>query len=82
MGVAGVAVDQRAIDVVGPDGGECADVARHARHEAGDHGRYTEPQQAGAEIARHHQRQHFIIAVPAGHHGFVLGQQRDARLFS
>ncbi len=61
--VAGVFVDQRAVDVVGPDRGERADVARHARHESSDQRRDAQSQKSRARVARQHQRQHFVVAV-------------------
>ncbi len=54
---------QSAVDVVGPDGGEGADVAGHAGHEAGDQGGDAEAEQSGAAVAREHERQHFVIGV-------------------
>ena len=63
MLVRGILVDQRAIDVIGPHGGEGADVARHARHEPGDQRGDAQAQQARAAVARQHQRQHLVVAV-------------------
>ena len=56
-------VDERLVDVVGPHGGEGAYVARHAAHEAGDQRGDAQAQQAGAEVANHHQRQRLVVAV-------------------
>ena len=75
MRVAGLLVDEGAVDVVGPDGGEGADVAGHAGHEAGDQRGDAEAEQAGAAVADQHQRQHFVVAVLAGGLGDVLGDE-------
>ena len=47
-------VDVGLIDVVGPDGVEGGDVARHARHEAGQQGGQAEAKDAGWEIVQQH----------------------------
>ncbi len=46
--VAGILVDQRLVDVVGPHGGEGAHVAGHAAHESGDQRGDAEAEQARA----------------------------------
>ena len=63
---------KRAVDVVGPDGGESADVAGHAGHEAGDERGDPQAQQSRAAIARQHERKHFVVAVAAGGNGLRL----------
>src|SRR6202030_614299 len=45
-------VEEGTVDVIRPDGGKGADVARHARHEAGNQRGDTEAQQARAAVAR------------------------------
>ena len=78
MGVAGVLLDERPVDVVGPDRGEGADVAGHARHEAGDQGRDPQAQQARAQVAGHHQGKHVVVAVaPPGCRDLALRQELD-----
>ena len=47
MRVAFVLADIGLVDVVGPHGGEGADVAGHARHEAGDQRGDAEAEQPG-----------------------------------
>ena len=61
--VGGVLADHGAVDVVSPDGGEGADVARHAGHEARDESGDAEAEQAGAAVARQHEGQDFVITV-------------------
>ena len=61
--VVGILVDQRLVDVVGPHRGKGAHVAGHAAHEARNQRRDAEAEQAGRQIANHHQRQHFVVAV-------------------
>ena len=58
-----VLVDQGAVDVIGPHGGEGADVARHSRHESGDQRGNAEAEQARSAVACQHQRQDFVITV-------------------
>src|SRR5690348_9445308 len=66
MRVGCIFANEGAVDVVGPDRGEGADVAGHAGHETGDEGRDAEAQEARAAIAREHQRQNLIVAVAGG----------------
>ena len=61
--------DERAVKVVSPHRGKGAHVSRHARHEPGNEGGNPESQQAGATIARQHQRQDLVVTVLAGRHG-------------
>ncbi len=63
--VFGMLDDVRLVDVVGEDGGEGADVAGHAAHESGDEGGDAEARAARSQVANHHQRKHFVIAVQA-----------------
>ena len=52
--VAAVRSDVALIDVVGPDGVEGRDVARHARHERSHQRRQPQAQQAGGKILHEH----------------------------
>src|SRR5467141_1603113 len=61
--------DECAIDVVGPNGGEGADVARHPGHEAGDEGGDSEAEETRPAVARQHERQYFVVAVAAARDG-------------
>ena len=63
MSVLSLLVDQRLVDVVGPHGREGADVARHAAHKSGNQRCDAQPQQSGAHVAHHHQRQHLVVTV-------------------
>ena len=63
-----------AIEIVGPDGGEGADVAGHPGHESGDQRGDAEAEQAGSHIARHHQREHIVIGMLAGDGGALRDQ--------
>ena len=74
--VLGILDNVRLVDVVGEDGGEGAHVAGHAAHESGDERGDAEAEQARAQVAHHHQRKHFVIAVQArarvrGNHVFA-----------
>src|SRR6202789_3876724 len=64
--VGGALVHEGAVDVVGPDGGEGADVAGHAGHEACDERCDAESEQAGAAVADEHEREDFVVAVGRG----------------
>ncbi len=66
MLVGGFLVEEGAVDVVGPDGGEGADVAGHSGHEAGDEGGDAEAEESGAAVADEHERQDFVVAVLTG----------------
>ena len=61
--VRGVLVDQGAVDVIGPNGGEGADVARHSGHESGNQSGDAEAEKARSAVACQHQRKNFVIAV-------------------
>src|SRR6185437_367082 len=73
MAIAGVRLDQGAIDVIRPDGGERAHIAGHARHEAGDQGGDAEAQESGAAVAGEHQGENLVVVVAAGRGGHVGG---------
>src|SRR6266851_5760257 len=64
-----ILIDECAIDVIGPNGGEGADVPGHAGHEAGDEGSDSETQETRTAVTRQHERQNFVVTVAAGRDG-------------
>ena len=60
---------ERAVQIVGPNGCEGADIARHARHESGDQRGDAQTQQARTHVARHHQRENVVIRMLACQRG-------------
>src|ERR1017187_4947183 len=75
VGIGGFLAENGAVDIVGPDGGESADVAGHAGHEPGDQGGDTQAHQARSAVARQHDGEHFVVAVAAGSDSLGLGHQ-------
>src|ERR1700761_8321404 len=61
----------RLIDVVGPYGRECAYIAGHTAHKAGDECGDAETEQPGTSIACEHERKHFVVAVQARAYGVL-----------
>ena len=56
-------VDVGLVDVIGPDGVECGDVAGHSRHEAGQQGGEAEAQDAGGEEGEQHDGDGLVVVV-------------------
>ena len=73
--VGALAIDKRPVDVVGPDGGECAHVARHSRHEACDQRCNSKPEQPGATVAGQHKRENVVITMAPSYSGHRLRNQ-------
>lgn len=65
MLVGRVFLDQRAIDVIGPNRGEGADIARHAGHKPGNQRGDAQAEEARATIADEHKRQDGVVALAA-----------------
>ena len=61
--VGALLVDVGLVDVVGPDGVECGDVARHSGHEAGQQGGEAEAQNAGGEEGEQHDGDGLVVVV-------------------
>src|SRR6267143_6471925 len=73
--IVGFLVEQRAVNIVGPDSGKGADVARHSGHKTSHQRGDTQSQQSRAAVSRQHQGEHFIVAVPTGsYRGALSGE--------
>src|SRR5229473_2407738 len=69
MRVGLILFDECAIDVVGPNGSEGADVPGHAGHEAGDEGGDPKAEETRTAVTRKHERQYFVVAVATARDG-------------
>src|SRR5712691_5036695 len=67
MMVAALAIDERTVDVIRPDGRERAHISRHSRHEARDQCRNSKAEQPGTAIAGKHKWEHVVVAVASSY---------------
>ena len=73
--VRALAIDQRPVDVIRPDGRERAHIPRHAGHEARDQRGNSEAKQTRPAVAREHQWKHVVVTVHSSGGGHRFGHK-------